>query len=206
MNVKHHVATTSRTQPHCPTGTKPQFCVLIERLSSTNASEKSSRYVEIIRDTSWTDFGACTRCSCTSNGRLTCEFLHATCTRPCLVQKTLPVSVLYYFPSGSKWLTPPHDKCRSCICVNGQRRCINCDQVLRIDIDASRMLKNDHQQHQSSIGEFNLLPSMNIPIKIVPCVVQMSSNSHRLILPGQQTWFENRCYFCSKAGGRLIFC
>lgn len=200
----------SSTRSQCPAGTQPRFCILIERLSSSsNSSEKSSLYIEIPRETSWIDRDTCTRCACTSNGLLTCEYLHATCNRPCLVQKTRPVSVMYYFPSGSKWLTPPSDKCRSCSCVNGQRRCINCDQILQININANRLSNNNnnyYRQQQTAIGEYSVVPSASQLEKTKPCLVKITSSAHRLILPGQQTWVENRCYFCSKTDGRLIFC
>jgi hypothetical protein len=111
---------------------------------------------------------------------------------------------MYYFPADSKWLTPPNDKCRSCRCVNGERKCINCDQVLKIDIDSKTVLNNN--QHGSAIGEYRLFPSISTIIKAKPCLLQISISSHRLILPGQQTWFEERCYFCSKRDGRLISC
>ncbi|CAF0826375.1 unnamed protein product [Rotaria sordida] len=204
VNVPRRL-TNLRVRSQCPIGTTPKFCILIERLSSSNTSEKSSRYIEIPRETSWIDRNTCTRCSCKTDGRLTCEFLHATCNRPCLLQKTRPVLVMYYFPSGSKWFTPPNDKCRSCTCINGQRTCINCDQILKININMNRVLKNNNQK-QSAIGEYSLLPSGPTSIKTKPCLLQINISSHRLVLPGQQTWFENRCYFCSKTDGRLISC
>ena len=115
--------------------------------------------------------------------------------------------MMYYFPPGSKWLTPPHDKCRSCMCSNGQRKCINCDQILKISIDSKIVLNNNNQQQQgSAVGEYSLLPSVSTSVKIKPCLLQINTSSHRLILPGQQTWFEERCYFCSKRDGRLIIC
>ncbi|CAF3454708.1 unnamed protein product [Rotaria sp. Silwood1] len=205
VNVPNRIAKL-RVRPQCPIGTTPKFCILIERLSTSNTSERSSRYIEIPRETSWVDRNTCTRCACQSNGRLTCEFLHATCNRPCLLQKTRPILVMYYFPSGSKWVTPPNDKCRSCACVNGQRTCINCDQILKIDIKTNTVLNNNNQQKQWAIGEYSLLPSIQTPIKTKPCLLQINMSSHRLILPGQQTWFESRCYFCSKTDGRLISC
>ncbi len=201
INIQLRV-TTLHARSQCPLGTIPRFCILIERLSPSNASEKSSRYIEIPRETSWIDRDTCTQCSCSLNGRLTCEFLSSTCNRPCLIHKTRPVSVMYYFSSGSKWLTPPNDKCRSCSCINGERRCINCEQVLKIDIDA----KNNNDQQKSAIGEYRLSPSIPTSAKTTPCLIQISISSHRLILPGQQTWFEGRCYFCSKRDGRLISC
>jgi hypothetical protein len=203
VNIQLRVS-TSRIRPQCPLGTTPQFCILIERLSSSNITEKFSRYIEIPRETSWIDRDGCTRCSCTLDARLTCEYLHATCHRPCLIHKTRPISMMYYFPADSKWLTPPNDKCRSCRCVNGERKCINCDQVLKIDIDSKTVLNNN--QHGSAIGEYRLFPSISTIIKAKPCLLQISISSHRLILPGQQTWFEERCYFCSKRDGRLISC
>jgi hypothetical protein len=193
-----------RVLPQCPLGTIPQFCILIERLSSSNINETSSRYTEIPRETSWIDRDTCTRCSCGLDGRLTCEYVHATCNRPCLIHKTRPISMMYYFPPGSKWLTPPNDKCRSCSCVNGQRKCIKCDQILKIDIDSQTVLNNNQQG--SAVGEYRLLPSISTFIRAKPCLLPININSHRLILPGQQTWFEERCYFCSKRDGRLIFC
>ena len=204
INVQLRVTNLS-VRSQCSLGTTPKFCVLIERLSSSlataNISEKSSRYIELPRETSWIDRDTCTRCSCGSNGRLTCEFLHPACSRPCLVHKSRPISIIYYFPSGSKWLTPPNDRCRSCICINGQRKCINCDQILKIDIDD----KNNNPQ-RSAIGEYSLLPSIQAPVKTIPCMLKMNASSQRLILPGQRTWFEGRCYYCSKPGGRLISC
>jgi hypothetical protein len=207
VNVQLRV-TTLHIRPQCPLGSTPQFCILVERLSSSsNISEKSSRYIEIARETSWTDRNTCTKCSCTLDGRLTCEYLYATCQRPCLVHKNRPISIMYYFPSGSKWLTPPNDKCRSCMCVNGQRKCIRCDQVLQISIDTNTALtNNNNNQQRSAIGEYSLLPSSSSSVKTKPCLLQTSISSHRLILPGQQTWFEGRCYFCSKGGGRLLSC
>jgi len=207
VNVQLRV-TTARVRPQCPTGTTPQFCILIERLASSNISEKASRYIEIPRETSWTDRNGCTRCSCTLDGRLTCEYLYATCSRSCLIQKTRPIPLMYYFPPDSKWLTPPADKCRSCTCVNGQRKCINCDQVLEISIDSKSVFdnNNDRNQQGSPIGEYRLLPAVSTSVKIKPCLLQIDSSSHQLILPGQQTWFGERCYLCSKRNGRLLFC
>lgn len=206
VNIQLRVTTTSQVRPQCPVGTIPQFCILIERLSSSNITEKSSRYIEIPRETSWVDRDTCTRCSCSSNGRLSCEYLHATCNRPCLIHKTRPISLMYYFPSGSKWLTPPNDKCRSCMCINGQRKCINCDQILKIDVDTQTVLNDNNNQRGSAIGEYSLLPSVIPSVKTKPCLLQITTSSHRLVLPGQQTWFEERCYFCSKRGSRLISC
>jgi hypothetical protein len=140
------------------------------------------------------------------DGRLTCEYLHENCKRPCLIQKARPIPLIYYFPPGSKWLTPPNDKCRSCMCINGQRKCINCDQILNIDIDSKTNSNNNNNQRGSSIGEYRLVPSISKPIRMKPCLLQINPSSHQLILPGQQTWFEERCYFCSKRDGRLIFC
>ena len=200
-NIHLHV-TTLRIRPQCSAGTIPHICVLIERIKSTNITEKSSRYIEIARETSWTDRNSCTRCSCSLDGHLTCEYLHATCKRPCLIHKTRPVSMIYYFPPGAKWLTPPNDHCRSCTCVDGQRKCVNCDQILKIDIDGDS--ESNTNQHGSAIGEYRLMPSTSIRMK--PCLLQIDRSSHQLILPGQQTWFEERCYFCSKRDGRLISC
>ncbi|CAF4388124.1 unnamed protein product, partial [Adineta steineri] len=126
--------TTVRLQAECPLGTTPKFCILIERLLTSNITKPFSRYIEIPRETSWIDRNSCTQCTCTLDGYLQCEILHETCSRPCLLRKTRPISVLYYFPSGSKWLTPPHSKCRSCTCINGQRKCFNCDKILKIDV------------------------------------------------------------------------
>jgi len=180
----------------------PKFCILIERLISSNISEELSRYIEIPRETSWIDRDACTRCSCTLDGHLKCEFLHESCTHPCLLHKTRPISIMYYFPSGLKWLTPPNDKCRSCTCIDGQRQCIHCDQIVKIDVSTISPT-NNNQQRSTSIGEYRLLPTI---IKSTPCLLQTGINSHRLIFPGQQIWFEQRCYFCSKGDGRLITC
>ena len=201
VNIQLRV-TALRIRPQCPIGTIPQVCVLIERIQSTNITEKSSRYIEIARETSWTDRNSCTRCTCTLDGRLTCEYLHAMCKRPCLIHKTRPISMIYYFPPGSKWLTPPNDQCRSCTCIDGQRKCVNCDQILKIDIESVPILNLD--ERGSAIGEYSLLPTM--PIKVKPCLLQIDPSSHRLVLPGQQTWFEEHCYFCSKRDGRLISC
>jgi hypothetical protein len=196
-------ANTLRVRPQCPLGAIPQFCILIERLSSKNISVKSSRYIEIPRETSWIDRNKCTRCSCTLDGRLTCEFLDAKCHRPCLIHKTRPIPIMYFFPSGLKWMTPPKDKCRSCTCVNGYRRCVNCDQILKINVDTNRVLNN---QQRPIVDEYRLLPSISTSVKTTPCLLKVNINSHRLILPGQKTWFEERCYICSKRDGRLISC
>ncbi|CAF1116006.1 unnamed protein product [Adineta steineri] len=190
--------TTVRLQAECPLGTTPKFCILIERLLTSNITKPFSRYIEIPRETLWIDRNSCTQCTCTLDGYLQCEILHETCSRPCLLRKTRPVSVIYYFPSGSKWLTPPHSRCRSCTCINGQRKCFNCDKILKIDV-----ITNNNQQQTSAIGEFRLLPILK---KTKPCILQTSISSHRLIFPGQQIWYEQRCYFCSKTDGRLITC
>ncbi|UJR08208.1 hypothetical protein I4U23_012481 [Adineta vaga] len=146
------------------------------------------------------DHDACTRCSCTLDGVLKCETLRDTCIRPCLLRKTRPISIMYYFPSGTKWLTPLNNKCQSCSCTNGQRKCFNCDQILKINVST----KNDyHQQRSAAIGEYRLIPTI---LRATPCILQTSINSHRLIFPGQQVWFEQRCYFCSKNNARLIRC
>jgi hypothetical protein len=110
---------------------------------------------------------------------------------------------MYYFPSGSQWLTPPNDQCRSCMCFNGQRKCLNCDEIVQIDVSTATNNNNNHQQRSSAIGEYMLLPRM---MKTTPCLLQTGINSHRLIFPGQQTWFEQQCYFCSQGGDRLITC
>ncbi|CAF1011715.1 unnamed protein product [Adineta steineri] len=208
VNVRLHVR-SSHVRPQCSNNTIPQYCVLIERISSSsspsNISEKSSRYIEIPRETSWIDKNKCTQCSCTLNGRLTCEFLHDRCSRACLIHKSQPISIIYYFPSGSKWLTPPNDKCRSCICVNGQRTCINCDQTVKIDIAAAATALNNIQK-RPAIGEYSLLPLKSQSAKTTPCLLQINTSSHRLILPGQKTWFKERCYICSKHSSRLLSC
>jgi hypothetical protein len=107
---------------------------------------------------------------------------------------------MYYFPSGSKWLTPPHDKCRSCRCINGERKCLECDQIVKINVDT---IAQNNQQESSAIGELRLLPRI---LKATPCLLETGVNSHLLIFPGQRTWFEQRCYFCSLDGDRLIAC
>ena len=165
----------------------------------------SSRYIEIPLATLWISHDTCTRCSCKLNGRLTCEFLRSTCIRPCLVHKTRGTAVLYYFPSDSQWITPLNKICRSCTCSNGQRTCINCNPILRININVNRALKNRNEK-QSPIGEYSLLPSKPKLVKIIPCLIQINTSSHQLILPGQQTWIENHCYLCSKYSGQLIMC
>ncbi len=170
---------------------------------SSNTSGQLSRYIEIPRETSWIDQHACTRCSCTLDGHLKCDFIHQSCTRPCLLNKTRPVSLMYYFPSGSKWLTPPNDKCRSCMCINGQRKCINCDEIIKINVST---IINNYPQQLPPIGEYSLLPTVLTNIKTTPCLLQTGISSHRLIFPGQRTWFEQRCYFCSQRDGRLITC
>ena len=192
--------TTVRLRSECSLGTTPKYCILIERLSASNVSEQLSRYIEIPRETSWSDRDGCTRCSCTLDGSLKCEFPRPTCVRACLLQKARPVAVMYYFPSGLKWPTPLENKCRTCSCTNGQRKCFNCDQILNIVVDTR--IDPNHQQ-PASIGEFRLLPAL---IKATPCVLQTSVSSHRLIFPGQQIWYERRCYFCSRNDARLIRC
>ncbi|UJR38073.1 hypothetical protein I4U23_030754 [Adineta vaga] len=199
INIQRR-ASTVRIRQQCSSGTIPQYCILIERIVSSNISEKSSRYIEIPRETSWIDHQKCTQCSCTLDGRLSCEFLHSTCNRSCLIQKTQPIPLLYYFPPGSKWFTPPNDKCRSCMCVNGERKCINCDQILKINIESD-------PPQRAAIGELRLDSPISTSVKQTkPCVLQISTNSHRLILPNQRTWFQERCYICSKYHGRLISC
>ncbi len=198
----HLRITTLRIRSECPLGSIPKFCILIERSILSNTNEKSSRYIEISRETSWIDRDACTRCSCTLDGRLKCDFLHESCTRPCLLYKTRPIPIMYYFPSGSKWLTPPNDKCRSCMCINGQRKCMNCDPIVKIDVNTTTY-NNNQQQRSTAIGEYRLLPTI---LRATPCLLETGINSHRLIFPGQQTWFEERCYFCSQSDSRLITC
>ncbi|CAF1112742.1 unnamed protein product [Rotaria sordida] len=203
--INLHISTV-RIQPECSLGSIPKFCILIERLSSaSNISTKLSRYIEIPRETSWIDRSICTRCSCTLDGKLKCEFINQLCTRPCLLHKIRPISIMYYFPSGTKWLTPENEKCRSCMCINGQRKCINCDQIIKIDVSANN--NNDKKQlTPDSVGYYRLVPTRSNIIKATPCLLQTSTGSHRLIFPGQLTWFEKRCYFCSQRGGRLIIC
>ena len=200
--------TSVRARPQCPLNSQPQFCILIERLlsSSMNTTARTSRYIEIPRLTSWTDPTSCTRCACVSDGRLTCEFLHATCDRPCLLHKTRPISITYYFPPGSKWVTPPNDKCRSCSCVNGHRKCLNCDQILKIDVNTNRVSNNEIDEQRAPLGAYSLSTASSTSVKKVTCILQTAVNAHRIILPGQRTWLENRCYYCSKRDGRLIAC
>ena len=196
--------TIVRVRSECSLDSIPKFCILIERISTSNTSEQLSRYIEIPRETSWIDHHACTRCSCTINGHLKCEFIHPSCSRPCLLNKTRPLSLMYYFPSDAKWLTPPNDKCRSCQCINGQRKCLNCDEFVQINVNTIN--NNNYQQRLTAIGEFRLLPKAVTTIKTTPCLLITGINSHRLIFPGQQTWFEQRCYFCSLHDGRLTPC
>ena len=192
FHVNLHV-TTLRIKSECSIDSIPKSCILIERLLTPNLT----RYIEIPRETSWIDHDACTRCSCTLNGQLKCEYLHQSCTRPCLLRKTRPISIMYYFPSGSKWLTPITDKCRSCMCINGKRKCHNCDEIVKIDVS------NKHAEQSKAIGEYALSPKK---FQVTPCILQITANAHRLIYPGQQTWFEQRCYFCSQRGDQLIRC
>lgn len=203
----HLRVTTLRVRSECPANSSPQFCVLIARLLTGNLTDKVSRYVEIPRDASWLDPPACTKCTCTSTGQIKCEFLHQTCRRPCLLQKARPIPLMYYFPPDSKWVTPPHDKCRSCQCINGQRKCVNCDQVLKIVINTpSSKLNKDVGPSRSAVGEYSLVASKFPSAQITPCVLQTNANSQRLIAPGQQTWFNGRCYSCPKRGGPLTGC
>lgn len=190
--------TTLRIRSECSLGSAPKYCTLIERVSSSNIS----RYIEIPRETSWIDRDACARCSCTLEGRLKCDYLHPSCPRPCLIHKINPIPITYYFSSGSKWLTLPYDKCRSCMCNNGQRKYIECDQIVKIDV--SGIINDQERTTTTSMGEYRLYP-LNI-IKATPCVLELNGNSHRLIYPGQQTWIEQHCYFCSLRGDRLIRC
>ena len=108
--------------------------------------------------------------------------------------------MIYYFPSALQWLTPANDKCRLCTCTNGTRTCMDCEPIVKIDV---RTEKTIDREQSTSIGEMRLSPSM---IKATPCILQTSINSHRLIFPGQHTWFEERCYFCSSRGDKLIRC
>lgn len=201
-HVQLHI-TTLRIRSECSVGSIPKFCILIERLISSNSSEKTSRYIEIPRETSWIDRQACTRCSCTLEGHLKCEFLQQTCTRPCLIHKIRPIEIMYYFSSGSKWLTPTNDKCRSCTCFNGERKCLNCDQIIQIDINVTNNQQQQQSSSSSAIGEYRISSQR---IKAIPCILKTSMNSHRLIYPGQQTWFEGKCYFCLQDDSRLITC
>ena len=205
VNVRLSI-TTLRERPQCLSSTASKLCILIERLSLSNLNQNSSRYIEIPVGTLWIDHNVCTRCSCKTDGRLTCEFLYGTCNQPCLVHKTRHIPVLYYFPSGSKWITPVKSKCRSCTCLNGQRRCINCDPILKIAINTNRILKNQEDQKQSAVGQYSILPSVSSSVRTRPCLLKINISSHQLILSGQKVWFKNRCYFCSKQYGRLISC
>ena len=198
--------TTLRERSQCLSGTTPKFCILIERLPLSNINQNSSRYVEIPVGTLWVDRNGCTRCSCKTDGRLTCEFLYETCNQPCLVHKPRHIPVLYYFPSGSTWITPLKSKCRSCTCLNGQRRCINCDPILKIAINTKKILKSKENQKQSAVDRYGILSSVSSSIRTRPCLLQINVSSHQLILSGQKVWFKNRCYFCSKQYGGLISC
>jgi hypothetical protein len=86
------------------------------------------------------------------------------------------------------------------MCTNGERKCIQCDQIIKIHIHT---MIHHNQQESISIGEYRLSPNI---VKATPCLLETGINSHRLIFPGQQTWFEERCYFCSLRGDRLIAC
>jgi len=46
----------------------------------------------------------------------------------------------------------------------------------------------------------------NLVNRMTPCLLQTTDNSHRLIYPGQRTWFGQKCFFCSRNGDRLIEC
>jgi len=162
-------------------GPVAKSCLLIERLSTSNFS----RYIEIPRETSWIDRQACTRCSCLLNGQLECQSLHRSCSRPCLLTKTRPISMIYYFSSGAHWFPPMNGDCRSCTCTNGIRQCSDCLRTIQIDV---RPLKS------------------NLVNRMTPCLLQTTDNSHRLIYPGQRTWFGQKCFFCSRNGDRLIEC
>ncbi|CAF3028816.1 unnamed protein product [Rotaria socialis] len=200
--------TTVRIQPECSLGSEPKFCILIERFpSSSNLTNKLSRYIEIPRETSWIDHNSCTRCSCTLDGQLKCVRIHESCVRPCIVYTARPISIMYYFPSGTKWLTPKNDTCISCMCINGQRKCHSCDQVVKIDVDITNHTKMNNKSHPGkAIDNYRLLPAVFNMTKATPCLLQTGTNSHRLIFPGQLTWFEKQCYFCSNSGDRLIRC
>lgn len=183
---------------------------MIERLSPpfANLTSRISRYIEIPRETSWIDRTSCTRCSCTLDGQLTCVNIHESCARPCIIYATRPISVMYYFSSGTKWLTSRTDKCVLCKCINGQRNCTSCDRTVKIDISSLRNNTNKDNQSQSrtDIDNYRLSPLGSKMIKVTPCVLKINVNSHHLIYPGQLTYFENRCYFCSNTGDRLIRC
>ena len=203
--VDLHIATSSK-QSKCSMDNVPKFCILIERLYSLNINKKISRYIEIPRETSWIDYNSCTRCSCRLDGQLKCEFIRESCSRPCLLHKRHPVSIMYYFPSGSQWLTPQSDQCRSCRCINGQRKCINCEQILNIGINSYNNKYKNNQQQQAAIGKTELLPRISTIFKAIPCLLETDINSHRLIFPGQLIWFEERCYFCSRTGDQVVEC
>ena len=203
--VDLYIRTSSR-QSKCSLDSVPKFCILIERLYSLNINKKISRYIELPRETSWIDYNACTRCSCRLDGQLKCEFIHESCSRPCLLHKTHPVSIMYYFPSDSQWLTSWSDQCRSCRCINGQRKCINCEQILNIDIRAGNNKNKNNQQQQADIGEHRLLSSVSTIFKARPCLLETGIHSHRLIFPGQLIWFEEHCYFCSRTDNQLVKC
>ena len=192
----------------CPRDSTPQYCILVERLPLSNGTEKSSRYIEVARGTSWIDQNSCTQCTCLTTGHLKCDFIQSNCPRSCLLNKNRPIPMMYYFPSGSKWITPPHDTCRSCLCINGQRKCINCDQTLKVDIESSPSStdSSSYDQQRSAIGEYRLLPTKSNIKPKKPCVLALTISSHRLVLPGQQIWFEGRCYLCSQRSGQLISC
>lgn len=207
FHVRIHIK-TSREPMRCLDEDKPKFCILIERLLSANATNKSSRYIEISIGTSWMDSTSCTKCSCTTSGRITCDYVRQDCLRSCLVQKVRPVNVLYYFPSGSKWISPPQDKCRTCSCYHGQRKCINCDQILKINIEtpSKSMDTVDREQTRTAIGQFSLNPSAVKPAKTRTCLLIVNESTHRLILSGQRSWFNGKCYYCPETGGALSFC
>lgn len=157
-----------------------------------------SRYIEIPRRTSWLDSNTSTRCSCSIDGYLSCTPVHSKCARPCLVHRRDPYSISYYFPSGSSWITTSKEQCRRCRCDQGERQCLNCHPILTIKIDTRLTSLRDDSRLQPS--------TLSRQRQIRPCLLELESNSHRLIYPGQQTWWQEKCYFCSMYQGRLIRC
>lgn len=186
------------TLSRCASNQNKDFCILIEHLQSNMENRNFSRYTEIPRGTSWTDDRLCTRCTCAVDGSFLCQSINDKCSKSCLLRKSRPFEMVYYFPPGAQWLTPANEKCRSCTCHNGQRQCLDCNQILNIEIETKST------RSISSVGEYRLPKSMTT--RAHPCVLQIKPHTYRLIYPGQQTWFENFCYFCSIENSQLILC